>query len=347
MKWLRFILIAMGIGIGSFPLPGHTQQAIINLPSADLTPKGQVFIMNESYIRMWRPDRSWKATNFLTYGLNDTTELAITNFGVGAPKINNLTLAVGAKSVFQLWKKKYPRREIKLTVGAMVPVSLQGRGAGSYAYSHLSYRLPKINTRLTAGLNWGTAQIFDRDVFCFIGGIEHPITPELTVIVEYYSGTHDFGGVIPGVVYHNHKLDAVFVAGFRIPNARASGRPGFVFELGKFIGPSPHHQATAKKVSLTESPQLGVQEPFSNVLEPSANILVSSEGLLGQHLPPEMITADGESTFHLENSHPLNSHSLNSYSLNSNQAMGETWDSSPDDSRLEEVYLFPAAPEVD
>ncbi|MBY0403591.1 MAG: hypothetical protein K2X66_06800, partial [Cyanobacteria bacterium] len=164
-----------------------------------------------------------------------------------------------------------------------------------------------------------------------IGGVEHPITPELTIIVEYYSGTHDFGGVIPGVVYHNHKLDAVFVAGFRIPNAKASGRPGFVFEMGKFIGPSPHH-ATEKKVSLAESPELVDQASFSNSLVPSANMLVSSQGLLGQHLPLEMVTANEYSTSYLEDSH---------------QAAIKTWDSPPDDARLEEVYLFPKAPEID
>ncbi|NCX94641.1 MAG: hypothetical protein EBX40_08195, partial [Gammaproteobacteria bacterium] len=95
---------------------------------------------------------------------------------------------------------------------------------------------PKLKTRLTAGVNAGTQQIFDRDVVCFIGGIEQPITKELQAIVEYYSGTHAFAGTVVGLVYHNHKYDVVMVSGWRIPNNERTGRPGLVFEIGKFIG---------------------------------------------------------------------------------------------------------------
>jgi hypothetical protein len=232
-KHLLPVLVGALCTIG---LPGHAQQAIINLPSADLTPKGQYFVMNESFLRLRQPGASWKTTNFFTYGLSDTTELAVTTFDAGLPKTENLTVALGFKSVIPLLKERFPARDFKLTGGYMLPVSLQGNGVGSYGYSHLSGRLPKLKTRLTAGINAGTRQIFDRNVVSFIGGIEHPITKELQAIVEYYSGTHSFAGTVLGLVYHNHKHDVVVVSGWRIPNNERSGRPGLVFEIGKFIG---------------------------------------------------------------------------------------------------------------
>ena len=231
-------LILILAGLLSTPM-AQAQQAIINLPSADVTPKGQVFFMNESFVRPWRPGTSWKTTNFFTYGLSDRTEFAITTFGAGLPKTDNFTLAIGGKTVQPLWAKRLPGKDLKLTLGYMLPISLQGRGVGSYGYTHLSGRVPKIKTRLTAGINAGTHQVFGRDVVCFIGGVEHPITPELNAIAEYYSGTHDFAGLVFGLVYHNHKWDAVLVGGYRIPNNPASGKAGLVFEVGKFLGPKP------------------------------------------------------------------------------------------------------------
>jgi len=234
----------------------HAQQAIINLPSADLTPKGKLFFMNESFVRPYNSSRKpseWKTTNFATYGLTDTTELAVTTFGAGLPKTDNFTVAVGAKSVIPLLQKRLKERELKFTVGYMLPISFQGRGVGSYGYSHISGRLPKLNTRLTAGVNAGTHQIFGRDTVNFIAGIEHPITPQLNVIAEYYSGTHDFAGLITGVIFHHHKSDVVAVAGFRFPANEQSGSSGFVFELGKFISLTPQakqHQPHYPKAQL-------------------------------------------------------------------------------------------------
>jgi hypothetical protein len=249
MRWalqLASGLLVFFTAMGAFHL-AEAQQAIINLPSADVTPKGQYFVMNESFVRPWDPGTNWKTTNFFTYGLTDKVELAITMFGAGLPKTDNLTLAIGGKAVIPFAQKALPNSELKLTLGYMVPVSLQGRGVGSYGYSHLSGRLPKFKTRLSAGVNAGTDQVFGRDVVCFIGGIEHPLTQELSAIAEYYSGTHDFAGGVLGLVYHNHRWDTVLVGGFRIPNNAASGQSGLVFEVGKFIGPKPHRPHAAHK----------------------------------------------------------------------------------------------------
>ncbi len=215
----------------------QAQQTIINMPSADLTPKDRYFILNESFLRSGNQDSEWKTTNFFTYGLSNNTELAITSFNAGLPKTDNLTVAYGFKSVFPVFNKRFPARELKLTTGYMLPLSKQGRGVGSYGYTHFSGRFPKLRTRLSAGINAGTHQIFERDVVSFMGAIEHPITPSLQAVLEYYSGTHAFAGAIAGLVYHNHKHDLILVGGWRIPNNQRSGNSGLVVEIGKFFGP--------------------------------------------------------------------------------------------------------------
>ena len=191
--------------------------------------------MNESFVRMWGDDDHWSSTNFLTYGLNKNWELAITNYGLKSKNLDNLSLAFGAKHSKVLKDELKGFTEIKLSSGYMLPISLQGRGVGSNLFSHLSFRLPKLKTRLTTGIASGTSQVYGRDVVCFIGGIEHPITKELNIVLEYFSGTHDFAGIIPGFVYHNLKHDVVLVAAYRIPANNASGKHGFVFELGKYF----------------------------------------------------------------------------------------------------------------
>lgn len=237
--WGRSSLAAATVGLAWLAVPtAWAQQAIINLPSADLTPKGEAFAMNESFVRPYGDGTSeWKTTNFFTYGLTDTTELAVTTFNAGLPRTDNFTVAVGFKSVIPLLQERLKERELKWTVGAMLPISMQGRGVGSYGYTHLSMRLPKVRTRVTAGVNAGTDQIFDRDVVSFIGAIEHPIGKEWNLIAEYYSGTHNFAGLVTGLIYHRHKSDTVFVLGYRIPPNPESGRHGFVFEIGQFFGP--------------------------------------------------------------------------------------------------------------
>ena len=125
--------------------------------------------------------------------------------------------------------------DVKITNGYMLPVSLQGNGVGSNFFSHLSFRLPKLKTRLTTGIAAGTRQVYGRGTVCFIGGIEHPVNKELSIVLEYFSGTHDFAGIIPGLVYHNLKRDVVAVVAYRIPANSISGDSGFVFELGKYF----------------------------------------------------------------------------------------------------------------
>ena len=84
----------------------EAQQAIISMPSADITGARQFFLMHESQLRLWGPRQYWAGTYFLTYGLGYGTELAATLFDFGVNydgSIGNTTLALGFKSGVRLF----------------------------------------------------------------------------------------------------------------------------------------------------------------------------------------------------------------------------------------------------
>ncbi len=216
-------------------IEGRAQQAIVNMPSADITPKGQVFLMHETQARWWKQGPYWYGTNFFTYGVGGNTEVAVTSYNHGSPNAPNAAIGVGFKSAIPLLKERLAEREVKLTVGQMMIFSTSGKGVGSFSYAHGSFKLPKLGTRVTAGISGGTSELFKRDTVHFIGSVEHKLGKRWMLVTEWFSGRHDFGFVVPGVLYHPTERTVV-VVGYKIPNHPSNGKPGFVFEFGVFLG---------------------------------------------------------------------------------------------------------------
>ena len=202
------------------------QQTLFNVPSADTLEKGQIFLQHESQFS----GNFGLFTNYASLGIGKYTELDLTLFGVGTKNIRNEALGVGFKTVLPIHKES----ETKFTVGNILPISLRGNGVGGYFYSHLSTRLPKLKTRLTSGVLAGTTTLFGRDVVCYIAGLEQPITKRFNIVMDYHSGKHANGFLIPGFSYVLPK-GAVLWAGYQIPNNRANGDNGFVIEISRIF----------------------------------------------------------------------------------------------------------------
>lgn len=225
-------LLAFGLFI-TFPL--LPQQAIVNMPSADITPKGKNFVMHETQWRWWSAGSYWYGTNFYCYGLGHATEFALTNYNSGTPAAPNFATGIGFKSSPQIFAKSHPEREIKITVGQMAILNHRSQGLGSFSYAHLSFRLPKLHTRVTGGGWGGTRQLFKKNTGNILAGIEQPIWGEKLVAVnEWFRGDHDFGFFITGLLYHPSK-NHIFVAAYKIPNRIVNGKPGIVLEYGFFF----------------------------------------------------------------------------------------------------------------
>jgi hypothetical protein len=217
--------------------PCSAQQAIVSLPSPDVTPAKKIFLMQESQVRGWEPGPYWNTTNFYCFGLDGTTELAVTTFNLGVPETGNASVANGFKSVFPVLPSVLGPLEIKATVGAMVLFSLDDRGVGYWVYGHLSGRIPGLGTRLAAGVSIATEQLYARRAAAFITSLEQPLfTPKLNLVAEWFSGEHDLGNFIYGLSYHPDKT-WIFVAGHKIPTNQRFGKnkDAVVGEIGVFF----------------------------------------------------------------------------------------------------------------
>ncbi len=214
----------------------YGQQAIVNMPSADITPAGKNFYMHESQWRQWNPGRYWYGTNFFCRGIGNATELTLTNWNLGSPSSPNFTTGLGFKSSPQIFSRTHPDREIKFTVGQKLLVNHRGGGLGSFSYSHLSFRLPTLNTRITAGGWASTKQLVKRNTGDILLGLEHPFDSKghYVWLNEWFRGRHDFGFFITGLLYHPSKSHIIVLA-YKFANTPSNGRNGLVAEYGLFF----------------------------------------------------------------------------------------------------------------
>lgn len=113
-RWVRCALGLFLVCIAVRPTSARAQQAIVTMPSADITDSGVAFAMKESQLRVWGPKPMWNATFFLTYGIGHHTELAATFFNIGVPATRNASLAVGESWATRFRPKtrtsRYPSR---------------------------------------------------------------------------------------------------------------------------------------------------------------------------------------------------------------------------------------------
>lgn len=212
-------------------------QTIFNVPSADATPKGHVFVQDEAQFRGWNPDAFYLNTTYGAVGVGHNTEIDTTLYNVGSPATQNISIGAGFKSCIPIpvLKDKFPEREYKFTVGSQMLFGVEGNGIGNWTYAHLSGRLPVTKTRLTAGISYGTKQVFGQETTAAILGVEQPVTKKLTLISDWFSGSEHFAGYwISGFSYALPK-NATFYAGYQIPNSPKVGPSGFVIELAKIF----------------------------------------------------------------------------------------------------------------
>lgn len=218
----------------------YAQQTIFNVPSADVTEKGHLFLQEEAQFNEWagQNDNFYLGTTYTAVGIGHNTELDATLFGVSSPdNPPDIALGLGFKSAIPIpgLKEKFPEREIKLIVGSEMLLGLEGNGVGNWTYVELSGRLPKINTRLTGGVSYGGRQVFGLNTVSAVAGVEQPITKNFGLQADWYSGGEHFAGFL--IAGFNYKLpkDTILYVGYQIPNTPRNGITGFCIELAKIF----------------------------------------------------------------------------------------------------------------
>ncbi len=235
LKFIKQIIILLFICLST--TKACAQQTIFNVPSADVTEKGHIFLQQEVQTTPWVTDDAFFGTTFSAIGIGHNTEITSTLFNIGSPATQNISLGVGFKSAIPIpgLKDKFPEREFKFTVGSEMLLGLEGNGVGNWTYAHLSGRVPKLNTRLTGGISYGGRQAFGVNNISFIGGIEQPITKKLTLLTDWYSGNEHWTGYLVSGFSYAFPKNTTLYAGFQIPNTPQVGSPGFVIQLAKIF----------------------------------------------------------------------------------------------------------------
>ncbi len=208
----------------------YAQSLIVGIPSADVVHKNHIEFTHETQTNFWeKKDIKWNSFNFVTLGLGANSEVTFSANNLNNDNSKDLALGLGVKKIFP-FLKKYEKWEFKWTIGGNVLSFANRFDVGHWAYSHLSMRLPKSQTRFTGGISHGTAQVFGYksllindqiittpyEPWSMIAGIEQPITKNVSIIADWYSGTHSLGMLIPAVQV-NWKNN-IFIVGYKIPN---------------------------------------------------------------------------------------------------------------------------------
>lgn len=210
---------------------GLAQQTIINAPSIEQTPRGTMFYLHESQVRAWDGRRFWLSTNFLTRGLTDRVEMALTLYNAGSVVVPTTAAGTG-------WKAAWPldtasRWEPKLGGGQMLILNLRGSGVGLWSYGLASLRVPRLGLRLTGGPSAGPPQLFGRATVHFIGTFEQPLAGHVSLIGEWWSGRHELGDFVPGLNWHSKRF--VVVVGYKLSNAPGTASDALIVEAGVFF----------------------------------------------------------------------------------------------------------------
>lgn len=213
----------------------QAQQTIFNVPSADVTDAEHVYVEHETQASPTAPDAYWIGTHYAALGLSHNSELDATLYNLTSPASNNVSLGLGFKSVIPI-ELVPTATQLKWTVGSQLLISLAGKSPGVWTYSHLSGCMPKTKTRLTAGLSGGTETLFGRDTVHFIAGLEQPVTKQLSILADWFSGTHGLGLLTLGVSYAWPRSHTTVFLGYHIPNSnRVLSQSGLTFELAKLF----------------------------------------------------------------------------------------------------------------
>lgn len=238
---LRAALFALATLTGSRAL--SAQQTVINAPSVDQTAKGRIFALHETQVRAWGDTSFWQTTHFVTYGITRHVELAVTAYNIGTPLKRLATLGVGWKGATEIpgLATRAPTWEPKVGAGQMVAIPLRGERLGVWSYLQSSIRLPKLRTRLMAGVSDGPPAMFGKATTHFMGSFEQPLAAlpgalgealhDFTLLGEWWAGQHEFADFVPGFNYHKGKT--VVILGYKLANTPGTAGDGIVFELGR------------------------------------------------------------------------------------------------------------------
>lgn len=224
--FLNFLLL--GILILIFHPKVHGQQTIINVPSSEVLPAGNM-IIKESNRFSPLPDKEFvNITPSVIFGVGKGTE-------VSAGASTALDGRCVVRGDFAAKKVFFIKESSRLTVGAKVsPYFSGGNAIDTFAYTHFAHRIRKTKTSLTAGGYVASRQNYLPNRAGVLLGVEQVIIPnKLRVAADWISGQESYSTFAVGLKYRPTPTISLTTA-VLLPNKSSEG-VSFNFSFSKFI----------------------------------------------------------------------------------------------------------------
>lgn len=186
------ILIAL---ILMLKLGVSAEQTIINVPSSEILPLGEMLIKESNKFSPF-VDRGYTSiTPSFTFGAGHQTQFSV-GAGTTLSDFNTVKGNFAAKKVFFLGNST------RLTVGGAInPYFNAGATPDSLVYTHLSQRIKKTKTSLTAGIYAHGQKHLPNNAGVLLGMEQVIIPNKLRFALDWISGDNSYGKMGIGLKY--------------------------------------------------------------------------------------------------------------------------------------------------
>ena len=202
------------------------QQTIFNVPTADVLEKGKLYFETDW---LWRPSTPAFVLGSPirgVHGLGSNVEAGVNFTGIATPGPSTPAAIANIKWQPLRWDA------LSVTAGCFGQFFLRGAQDGKTSgmgYAHAAWKLP-TGTRLTAGGFWASSGYAGSGATAGgLFGLEQPVTANLTIAADWYTGGSSLGYACPGLIVTAGQW--VLYAAYAIKNTGSKGN-GLLLELG-------------------------------------------------------------------------------------------------------------------
>lgn len=225
-RHVKYILTILAVFLS--PLCAAAQQTIINVPSSDVLPYGEIILKQSNKFRPFGEGKYVSLTPQLIMGTGKDTEISV-EAGTNIEDTTSVKLNLTAKKVFRI------KKAARFTVGATLSPSLtEGQKPDSMIYAHGSYLCKKTRTTFTAGGFVGG----QREMPSLTGvmlGVDQTIIPnKLRGAVDWTSRDESWGVFGAGLKIRPEPTTSITTA-ILIPNS-SQDRVAFSISISKYVG---------------------------------------------------------------------------------------------------------------
>lgn len=226
---LNFLLFILCIAV-IFSPEANAQRNIINVPTSDILPKGDIILRLSNRFRPFEPEPFVTLSPSVALGVGKDTEVVV---GV-ITRIDDEDTAVRAdlsvKKVFFL------NGTSRLVLGTRINPFLSEKSApDSFTYTEISRRIVKTRTQLVSGVYVaGRREALPDRVGAMVGMEQAILSNKVRLAVDWISGDESYAMLGAGIKYRITPTLTVTSA-VSIPNNKERDNMSFILSFSKLI----------------------------------------------------------------------------------------------------------------